>query len=106
MTHKPLRLHSKIPDDLKGILDYLAEVGSGLASKFARGFRAALVELRKHPGRGSIKMLKIGAPETRSWSVEGFRNYLILYRIWPNAIRVLAVSHGSRDLDELLKDRA
>lgn len=105
MSRTPLRLHRNVPDDLKEIIDYLGKRASGLGQKFAKGFRAALSELRSHPGRGSIKMLKIPVPETRSWSVDGFRDYLILYRIWPNAIRVLAVTHGARDLDELLKDR-
>jgi plasmid stabilization system protein ParE len=105
MSRKSLRLHPEVPDDLKEIIDYLTKKAGGLGLKFGHRFRAALTDLRRHPGHGSIKALKIAAPETRSWSIQGFRNYLILYRIGPNVIRIVAVAHGARDLDELLKDR-
>jgi plasmid stabilization system protein ParE len=40
----------------------------------------------------------LGAPETRSWRVGKFRNYLIFYELLPDRLRRLRVLHGSRDL--------
>ena len=42
----------------------------------------------------------------RSWYVGGFRNYLSLYRILPDAIEDLAVVHGTQDLEAALSQDA
>ena len=33
----------------------------------------------------------LGVPETRSWRVGKFRNYLIFYEVWPDRLRLLRV---------------
>ena len=39
----------------------------------------------------------------RSWRVQGFRNYLIFYRIGNDRLQIWRVLHGSRDLQEVMK---
>ena len=53
--------------------------------------------LARMPDLGRVRA-DLGAPETRSWRVAGFRNYLIFYESLPDRIRLLRVLHGSRDL--------
>jgi toxin ParE1/3/4 len=45
----------------------------------------------------------LGAPETRSWRVKGFRNYLIFYEALSDRVRLLRVLHGARDLQAELE---
>ena len=46
----------------------------------------------------------LGAPETRSWRVGTFRNYLLLYEVLPDRLRLLRVLHGYRDLQAELQE--
>ncbi|WP_304218833.1 type II toxin-antitoxin system RelE/ParE family toxin [Phenylobacterium aquaticum] len=41
------------------------------------------------------------APDARSW---GVGNYLILYRIAPDAVEIIRILHGARDLGEALDE--
>ena len=41
------------------------------------------------------------APDARSWAVG---DYLILYRIEPDAVVIVRILHGARDLGDLLGD--
>jgi len=41
----------------------------------------------------------------RSWAVGGFPNHLIYYRVHPDAVIVLAVLHGARDIGSILNIR-
>jgi plasmid stabilization system protein ParE len=41
----------------------------------------------------------------RTWRVPGFKKYLIIYRPINEAIEVLAVLHGSRNLRARLRER-
>jgi len=38
----------------------------------------------------------------RKWSVNGHRQYLIFYLVGPDAIKILRVTHGSRDIPAIL----
>lgn len=100
-----LIIRRDIPGDLKNAIDYLSKAESGLGRRFALGYRAALAELRQHPHRGSIKAIPGLKKEIRSWQVPGFEAHLVLYRIHAEAVIVLGVLHGARDLGTILRDR-
>ena len=40
----------------------------------------------------------------RKWAIDGFRKYLIFYRVTTDAIQVLRVVHGARDLPTRLSE--
>ena len=98
-------LRRQVPDDLKRIIQYFAGPSTDTALRFVDRYESALAEVRQHPGRGSIKNLPGVPGELRSWSIPGFEAYLILYRVHNEAVIVLAVSHGARDLTRLLRGR-
>jgi plasmid stabilization system protein ParE len=99
-------LRRDVPADLESILDYLGSHNSAAADRFANVLAATLDDLAAMPGKGSLKSFRSkDFTGVRSWSVAGFRNYLILYRPIDEGIEVLAIVHGSRNLAKLLKDR-
>jgi plasmid stabilization system protein ParE len=100
-------LRPQVPDDLESILRYLAERSPAAADRFADAIQLTLEELARMPRVGSPKHFATPAlANVRSWSVRGFRKYLILYKPIPDGILVLAVTHGARDLPNFLADRS
>ncbi|HLL89725.1 MAG TPA: type II toxin-antitoxin system RelE/ParE family toxin [Tepidisphaeraceae bacterium] len=100
-------LRPQVPDDLHAIVQYLEQhSGTVVANRFADNVFATLDGLAAHPGRGSPKQLRsrqlVGV---RTCAVAGFRNHLIFYRHEADAVVVLAVVHGSRNVRALLLDR-
>jgi toxin ParE1/3/4 len=99
-------LHPAVPDDLRSIIDYLAERSPDAAARFARAIRKTVVDVARFPGAGSPKQFNDAKlAGVRSWRVRSFKKYLIFY--WPieDGIRVLAVLHGARDVPSALGDR-
>ena len=96
-------LRRDVPNDIHAIVAYLEQYSMNVADRFSEAVFAALDDLAAMPGKGSPKQFRSRKLEgIRSWSVPGFRKYLILYRTVPDAIEVLAVTHGSRSLRKLL----
>lgn len=94
-----------VPEDLKATIDYLSKSGARVGRRFALGYQAAMSQLRQHPNRGSIKDIPGLKGEVRSWQVPGFKAHLVLYRVHADAVIVLGVLHGARDLGSILKSR-
>jgi toxin ParE1/3/4 len=102
-----VRLCAQVPDDLLAIHDYLFSKNPAVAERFLATVEPTLDELARCPGKGSPKHFRSRKlAGLRSWSLPGFRNYLILYRAIEGGIEVLAVVHGSRNLPRVLKDRS
>ncbi len=76
-----------------------ASVGTILRQRgrFIEAFKSSVDLLASMPELGRVRV-DLGAPETRSWRVHGFRNYLIFYEVLPDRLRLLRVLHGSGDL--------
>lgn len=93
--------------DLIEAREFLSKERPSAAVRFADAVPAALDLLARFPGIGSLK--DYGHPRldrVRSWLVPGFKKYLILYTASANELTVWAVTHGSRDIPRLLRDRA
>ena len=105
MTRRVI-LRPQIPDGLRAIVAYLEAHSTSAADRFVEAAFAAMEDVTAMPGKGSLKKYRIARlAGVRTWSVPGFRKYLILYDTKPDAIVVLAVTHGARHIRKLLKER-
>jgi plasmid stabilization system protein ParE len=99
-------LRPKVPDDLHSIVTWLEQHSVAVADRFVGSAFAAFDDLAAMPGKGSPKTYpRSQIVGVRSWPVPGFPNHLIYYQTRPDAIIVLAVLHGARNVRAVLKDR-
>ncbi len=69
--------------------------------------KAAVDLLRKHPEVGKRRGFRSSrAQDVRSWSLRGFRSYLIFYRTDGNDLEIVRFIHGARDLPRLFEDES
>jgi plasmid stabilization system protein ParE len=86
-------------EDLDQIEDYIAARDPAAAARV----RSAIVRQSMGLGRAPEKGMRLSEPQDESeagvrlWPVVRYRNYLILYRIEPQQIRVLRVLHAAQD---------
>jgi toxin ParE1/3/4 len=88
--------------DLLDIRRYLMRRNPQAAASFIQSFIATVELLSANPQIGRSRS-DLGASETRSWRIKGFRNYLIFYEVLPDRLRLLRVLHGYRDLQSELE---
>lgn len=86
--------------DLDAIIDYIALDNPKAAEKVYRAIVATAERLTDFPEMGHAGRL----PDTREFIVTGLP-YLIVYEVGAEAITVLAVFHGARDLARALAER-
>jgi plasmid stabilization system protein ParE len=91
--------------DTLSILDYIAQENPGHAEQLFDKIRARAKSLERLPERGRV------VPELQAIGVRFLREqvlapYRILYRIEGNAVHVVAVFDGRRNLEDILLDRA
>ena len=99
-------LRPEVPDDLRDIVAYLEGASTSAADRFVESVFAALDDLAAMPGLGSPKRFRVaGITGVRSWWVPAFKKYLIFYQVTDEAIIVLAVVHGARNIRKLLRNR-
>lgn len=105
MTHKVV-LRPEVADDLHGIVAYLEQSSIDVANRFAPAVFLGFDQLAEMPGMGSLKQFRSRPMrDIRSWAVPGFRNHLIYYRIHSDAVIVLGVMHGAREVSKELRSR-
>ncbi len=86
-------------EDLDQIEDYIAAQDPAAAARV----RTAIVQQSLQLGNTPKKGMALSAPRSeqefgvRLWPVSRYRNYLILYRIEPERIRVLRIVHAAQD---------
>lgn len=93
-----------LADDLPGIYAFIARADPSAAERVLAAVQATFDQLEQHPECG------VGYPtrhpklrDVRMLPVHGFRNYLVFYRLTPDAVRVLYVVHGTRHLPRLFR---
>ncbi|MGD0295077.1 MAG: type II toxin-antitoxin system RelE/ParE family toxin [Terracidiphilus sp.] len=94
-----LRLSPHVPGDLEEIADYIAQDSPRQAIRLLRELRSRMQEIAKHPAHYQLR------PEIG----EGARlavldQYVILFRIRSNTVRIERVVHGSRNLLRILEE--
>jgi plasmid stabilization system protein ParE len=86
-------------EDLDQIEDYIAAHDPAAAARV----RAAIVQQSLQLGNAPEKGTALKAPRSkqeigvRLWPVSRYRNYLVLYRIESERIRVLRILHAAQD---------
>jgi len=99
-------LRPQVVDDLLDIVTYLAERSPVSADRFSSAIWETLDHLAEAPGVGSPKRYRSKRlAGIRSSPIKGFRNYLVFYRPMTEAIEVLAILHGARNVPQILGDR-
>jgi toxin ParE1/3/4 len=95
-----------VDDDLVELADWLSDINTTLADRFLDSTEQTLRWLVEFPGVGSPKSFdshELG--DVRTWFVKGFPNHLIYYQIVTDGIEVLAILHGARDAEPILRRR-
>jgi plasmid stabilization system protein ParE len=94
-----LRLSPCVPGDLGEIAEYIAQDSPRHAARMLRVLHPRMKEIAKQPQIYRLRP-EIGA-EARLATVG---NYLILFRIRKDTVRIERVVHGSRDLLQILEE--
>jgi toxin ParE1/3/4 len=103
---RPVILRPDVPDDLRGIMVYLEQSSLPVADRFIEAAFNAFDDLAEWPGKGSPKQFRYRLLRgIRSWAVPGFPNHLIYYQTADDAIIILAVIHGARNVEAVLRER-
>ena len=87
--------------DLQDIWDFVALDSANAADQLEDGFFNAFEKLARQPRMGHTRP-DLTERDVRFWPTG---SYLIVYRERPEALQVLAVLHGSRDVPEVIRKR-
>jgi len=91
--------------DFWSIVDHLASQSVSLAERFIKGVEDSHTFLADFPISGQlIEDDEINLKNVRVCCVEGFRNYLIVFRADVHRVEILRYTYASRDLIALLQD--
>ena len=99
MKSLPVFFTGLAEEDLDQIEDYIAARDAAAASRV----RIAIVQQSQQLGISPQKGIGLKQPQNdleigvRLWPVSRYRNYLILYRVEPEQIRVLRILHAAQD---------
>lgn len=92
--------------DLEEQAVFLDQRSVDLGPRFAGACLSEFDGLADMPGRGRAREFKNPRfQDVRSWTVKGFPNYLIFYRDLGDAIEILRVLHGARDIDSIFEEK-
>ena len=84
-------------DDLRAVRDYIARDSETYAADFIGSILLAVERLSTFPRVGRV-VPEADSPDIRELI---FRNYRIIYRLDQQAVHVLAVIHGYRDVSQM-----
>ncbi|MBN2150981.1 MAG: type II toxin-antitoxin system RelE/ParE family toxin [Candidatus Lokiarchaeota archaeon] len=92
-----VRWSPQAADDLEAIRDYIGKDSPSYAAIFGEKIVAAVESLSYNPERGRI------VPETNDPSTREvfLKKYRIIYHVSDEAVEVLTIIHGSRDLSKI-----
>ena len=94
-----LKRHPLVRTDLHAAFDWYEDQRPGLGYEFAMEFRSALRRLRDGPLLYSIRFADV-----RRLNLDRFP-YGLFYVVRTAEIRLMAVLHGSRDIEPILAER-
>ena len=101
-----VRRHVDVERDILDLAAWIARDSRRAADRFFDSVESSITSLRTLPARGSMKVLRHPRlAGIRSLAVGGFPKHLILYEIRGTDVYVLAVVHGARRYERLLRGR-
>ena len=106
MKELPVFFTALAEEDLDQIEDYIAAHDAAAAARVRRAIVQQSVQLGKTPEKGIALKAPRGRQEigVRLWPVSQYRNYLVLYRIEPELIRVLRILNAAQDWTRFFGD--
>lgn len=85
--------------------EYISVDNEDLSRRFLAAADATFADLLSSPGLGRVRELRAARLRgLRSWRIRGFENWLVFYRVTEEAIEVVRVLHGARDVDAVLDE--
>src|SRR3954465_423398 len=103
---KAIRTYAEVQTDLDDIWFYVARDNLTAADPLVDAAERTFVQIAQTPEigwEGPWKNRKLAG--LRSWGVEGYSDYLVLYRIERESAAIVAVLHTARRLERLLRRR-
>ena len=89
--------------DLNSLSADFARSSSAVAERFLAALQAACQQLAEMPELGGLwESRHRRLAGLRVWPIRGFEQYLLFYRPTEEAIEIVRLLHGARDLDKLL----
>ena len=101
-----IRIHAEIETDLEEAWLWLARDSPATADRFVDAVEQTFAQIARQPQIGwerPWRNRKLAG--MRSWRVEGFSKYLVFYRMEQDVVAMVAVLHGARSLERILKQR-
>ena len=95
-----IRWSPKAARQFKGIVDYIALDSDRYAKIFARQIMRVVRAIPAHPMAGRM-VPEYGDPNLRERIHHGYR---IVYRLAPETIEIVAICHGSRLIEGVLRE--
>jgi toxin ParE1/3/4 len=91
-------------DILRQFRYYLREDAFDAATRFLDAVDESIEAICQMPHIGAPKQSKNPVlAGLRSWPVKGFEDLLIFYLVQPDALRVVRILHGKRDIQRILE---
>jgi antitoxin ParD1/3/4 len=90
--------------DIFDIWSYIAERNEAAADRVELAIYNACAFLAEGPLRGHVRP-DLTARPVRFWTLTRYRNYTIVYRPETVPLQIIAVLHGKRDIQRILKQR-
>lgn len=91
-------------DILRQFRYYLLKDAFEAANRFLDAVDESIEAICQMPYIGAPKQFKnLSLFGVRSWAVKGFEDILIFYVVQPDALRVVRVLHGRRDIKKILE---
>src|SRR5947208_14924244 len=99
MKRLPVLFTPLAEEDLDQIEDYICASDPAAAARVRAAIAEQSLVLANMPAKGLVLTQLANEQEigVRLWPVSRYRNYLILYRIEPELIRVLRILHAAQD---------
>ncbi len=100
-----LLIHEKALNDIQAIAQYIARDNLPAALRFYDTAQAAFDFLASMPAAGpQLNPPLDSMPDLRFWPLTRSRNYLVIYKPFPDGVEIIRVIHGARDLIAALSE--
>ena len=96
----PIRWSPKAAHQLEAIVEYIAQDSERYAAIFARKLLQIIKSIPTYPVAGRV-VPEYGDQNLREKIHQGYR---LVYRLTPNAVEIVAICHGARLIERVMKD--